>query len=136
MKKSFFLAFAIAAFVMLSTLSSFKISNPTATDQLKSKNGEAVEFTFRGRGRVLDASGAINATGKWTMDVTVTGKAFHCINTMTFRDGEIIALSNCNAVTMKGNWHILSGTGAYEGIKGNGSLMMFSYGEEWEGTIR
>ena len=126
----------MAAFVMLSTFTSFKFPHPTATKPLKFKTGESVEFIFYRPSTVLDASGAINATGKWAMNVRVTGSAFHCVNTMTFPDGVIVAVSNCNFVTMKGNWHILSGTGAYAGLEGNGSLVMYSYGEEWEGTIR
>lgn len=136
MKKGFLFAFAIAAFVMLPTLSSFKVAHPSATKLLKFKAGESVEFTFHRPSRVLDASGAINATGKWAMDVRGTGSAFHCVNTMTFPDGVIVAVSNCNSVTMKGNWHIIRGTGAYEGVDGNGSLVMYPHGEEWEGTIR
>lgn len=136
MKRGFAFVVGIVAFATLLMLSSFKIPNQISTNSPKFKVGESVDFTFHRPSRVLDAHGAIHATGKWAMSVTVTGKAFHCINTMTFPDGEIIAISNCNTVTMKGTWHVISGTGAYEGIKGNGSLVMLSYGEEWEGTVR
>ena len=70
------------------------------------------------------------------MAVTGTGSAFHCINTLTSTAGTLVAISHCNSITMEGVWQIVSGTGIYEDLKGNGSLQMLSYGEEWEGTVR
>lgn len=139
MKKVFKITCIASACGILATIFAFtypKQIEVFATKASAYKQGEAVAFTFYRPSRQLKATGAITAWGKWSMDVTTTGKAFHCINTMVFPDGTIIAKSNCNTVTMKGVWQIISGTGAYEGIDGNGSLVMLAYGEEWEGTIK
>ncbi len=99
--------------------------------------GDPIHITFnRNAGRTFTTEGAITSSGTWRMEVTTTGKAFHCINTLTSSAGTLVAISHCNNQTMNGVWQVISGTGIFEDIRGNGTLMMLSYGEEWEGTVR
>ncbi len=99
--------------------------------------GEPIHITFnRNAGRTFTTGGAITSSGTWRMEVITTGKAFHCINTLISSAGTLVAISHCNNQTMNGVWQIISGTGIFEDIRGNGTLMMLSYGEEWEGSVR
>lgn len=141
MKKSIMLLMAL----LVGTISLLSLSSFTTVNLIPIKNTslakfdqpESVQFTFnRNPLKTLQARGAINADGKWSMQVRSTGKAFHCINTMTFPGGVIVAISNCNSVTMNGVWHIISASGDYAGMEGNGSLVMGPTGELWEGSIR
>ena len=70
------------------------------------------------------ATGAINKTGTFVMPTQVLGMALHCTFILTFPDGTITIRLNCNMVTFNGQWQVLDGTGAYQNLKGNGSLIM------------
>jgi hypothetical protein len=77
-------------------------------------------------------SGALTISGPATMHVDVlnaNGTIFHCVVTLLASDGTgtIIIHQRCEVVTpypYKGRWQIVSGTGAYAHLKGNGSLTM------------
>jgi hypothetical protein len=77
-------------------------------------------------------SGALTISGPATMHVDVinaNGTVFHCVVTLIASDGSgtIIIHQECEVVTpypYKGRWQIVSGTGAYANLKGNGSLTM------------
>ena len=151
-KVSMFILALVVCITTFVTISAFTIQNSTTVSKIAtiSNPGEPVEITFNRytpaglRARTFlftDSRGTINGT--WTMAVTTTGKAFHCVNTLTYNTNSVlIALSNCNNTTMNGVWHIVSGSGYFEGISGNGSLEMFlrpngkpDY-EVWNGTIK
>ncbi len=146
MKKIFFFT-AIAFF----TLSSCKkeatltaeddslaqsLSTQSARDvQALQANSRPTEVTFILIRGALSISGAIQASGKYTMNpVKQTGQAFHCTNNLTLSDGTITALTNCYDGST-GTWRIISGTGAYANLQGNGRLVMYPGGETWTGKI-
>ncbi len=133
-----------AAFV---TFSAFNNKNPTTVSKIAkiSNPGEWVEITFIRRPNTfhfVNQSG-LDVRGTWGMNpIRRTGQAFHCVNTLTSGTSVLVATSNCNNTTMNGVWHIVSGTGIFAGMNGNGSLEMFLLPdgrpshEVWEGTIK
>ena len=54
------------------------------------------------------------------------GVRAHCVVTLTASNGTIIIDQQCQFATSppKGRWEIVSGTGAYANLNGNGSLTM------------
>jgi hypothetical protein len=74
-------------------------------------------------------SGALTISGNATMHLDCTGARCHCVVTLIASDGSgtIIIHQECEFATSypyKGRWQIVSGTGAYAHLKGNGSLTM------------
>lgn len=85
------------------------------------------------------------ATGTATMDANfnVNSKRIHCIWTLTDGTGTITLREDCvfASSTWQGRWEIVSGTGAYANLRGNGSSLMPDRGDGkfWEiltGSIR
>jgi hypothetical protein len=72
----------------------------------------------------FESSGAIETSGTESQLVRVEGLTLHCVHTLTAEEGTIVIHSQCNMLTNKGQWRVVSGTGAYAGLKGNGSLLM------------
>ena len=72
----------------------------------------------------FEASGAVDASGEESQVSLIAGLSLHCVHTLTAAEGSIVIRSQCNLVTNVGQWRIVSGTGAYAGRKGNGSLLM------------
>lgn len=70
------------------------------------------------------STGAITTTGVESQVFRVEGMSLHCVHTLTDAAGTIVISSQCNMITNVGQWRIVSGTGAYAGLKGNGSLLM------------
>ncbi|HUS02573.1 MAG TPA: hypothetical protein VMY77_12635 [Chitinophagaceae bacterium] len=141
--------FVLALFVCATAFVSFSaFSNQNSTTVSKiakiSDPGEWVEITFNRRPNTfhfVNESG-LNVIGTWVMNpIRRTGQAFHCVNTLTYGTSVLVATSNCNNTTMNGVWHIVSASGIFEGMSGNGSLEMFLLPdgrpshEVWEGTI-
>jgi hypothetical protein len=98
--------------------------------------GDLTPVTFVFAADVV-ASGAINATGTYDMPVTGAGNymAIHCIGICTFPDGTLNIRLDCEFGSVHGQWRIVSGTGAYAGINGNGSLIMTDTAEILTGNI-
>jgi len=72
----------------------------------------------------FESSGAIETSGLETQVIRIKGMSLHCMHTLTAEEGTIVIYSQCNLVTNVGQWRIVSGTGAYAGLRGNGSLLM------------
>jgi hypothetical protein len=75
-------------------------------------------------------TGALTISGDTTMhvDLNADGIRAHCVVTLIASDGSgtIIIHQQCQFATdpPEGRWQIVSGTGAYANLKGNGSLTM------------
>jgi len=87
-------------------------------------------------------SGALgNKTGRVTM-LTVFNSHFiraHCVFTFVFRDGSTIIIhEECHFATEpdRGRWEIVSGTGDYANLQGNGSSLMPDNLEIFVGSVR
>ena len=79
--------------------------------------------------------GAINASGTYIMPTEVFGMALHCTFILTLPQGTITIRMLCNMHTLNGRWTVLGGTGAYQNLKGGGSLFMPGAEEVLEGTV-
>ena len=107
--------------------------NVAESNALNSNKPTAVTFVLiKGS---LTITGAIETSGTYTMNPVVqTGHAFHCTNNLSTPQGTITALTNCYD-NSTGTWRIVSGTGAYANLQGNGTLVMYPGGETWTGKI-
>jgi hypothetical protein len=65
------------------------------------------------------------------------GTRAHCVVTLIAPDGVIIIHQECQFATSppSGRWEIVSGTGAYVNLRGNGSLTMPANQEAMTGFI-
>jgi hypothetical protein len=84
-------------------------------------------------------SGALTISGPSTMhvDLNYNGTTAHCVVTLIAPDGDIIIHQQCQFATSppSGRWEIVSGTGAYANLNGNGSLTMPPNSEAMTGVI-
>lgn len=84
-------------------------------------------------------SGALDITGdaEMTIGPKAGGKVAHCIVELTTPEGTITIRQECEFSTdpARGSWQIVEGTGAYEDLKGNGSLLMPPNTEAMTGKI-
>jgi hypothetical protein len=96
--------------------------------------------TFPNVTGTFTTSGALNISGTTTMDISlnVNGIRGHCVVVLTTPDGTITIHQECVFATNppQGRWEIVSGTGAYANLKGNGSLTMPPNTEAMTGVIR
>jgi len=73
-------------------------------------------------------TGALTISGPSTMHVGLNenGRRAHCVVTLIAPDGVIIIHQQCEFATSPpaGRWEIVSGTGAYANLRGNGPLTM------------
>ena len=84
----------------------------------------------------VELEGAINASGTYVMPTQVVGMALHCIFILDLPAGDITIRMLCNMHTLNGRWTVLSGTGAYQNLRGGGYLTMPGIEEELTGTVR
>ncbi len=87
-------------------------------------------------------SGALTISGPSTMHVELLnngtpGQPAHCVVTLLASNGTIIIDQQCQFATSppRGRWEIVSGTGAYANLNGNGSLTMPPNTEAMTGFI-
>ena len=71
------------------------------------------------------------------VDLNENGVRAHCVVTLIAPDGSIIIHQQCqfSSSPPKGRWEIVSGTGAYADLDGNGSLTMPPFTEAMTGVI-
>jgi hypothetical protein len=83
--------------------------------------------------------GALTISGTSTMDIVfnANGTSAHSVITLYAPGGTITIHQECNFAHFppKGQWQIVSGTGPYADLKGNGSLLMPSNFELMVGVI-
>ena len=97
--------------------------------------------TFPNVNGTFVATGALTISGATTMEVgpNINGARAHCVETLTASDGSgIITIHmECafNTPIPQGRWEIVSGTGAYTNLKGNGPLTMPGTSESMTGVI-
>ena len=84
-------------------------------------------------------TGALTISGDTTMHIgpNYNGTIAHCVVTLITPDGVIIIHQECQFATSPpaGRWEIVSGTGAYANLSGNGSLTMPDDEEAMTGFI-
>jgi hypothetical protein len=89
-------------------------------------SGAFPDITFTGP---FTISGAFEASGTAIMvaHLNANGMVYHCIWTRTADNGSAFVLKEeCVMATnpIKGQWQIVSGTGEYSNLRGNGSSLM------------
>ena len=146
MKRSIISISIIAACIMaFFMLSSFK-TTPSVSTSKSLTFDRAAPITFFGSitggagttyTGIVQATGGINASGTFVMPTELLGMALHCVFILTFPSGTITIRMNCNMTTLNGQWQIIDGTGAYQNLKGGGSLIMPNDTDEiLTGTLR
>ena len=88
----------------------------------------------------LTISGAFVASGTVTMEYAFNHNftIAHCLYIFVAPEGTITIREECVFATPlqgQGRWEIVSGTGDYENLRGNGSALMPGNQENWEGFI-
>jgi len=95
--------------------------------------------TFPDVAGTFTTSGALTISGPATMhvDLNRNGTIAHCVVTLIAPNGNIIIDQQCQFATSppRGRWEIVSGTGAYANLNGNGSLLMPPNTEAMTGFI-
>ena len=116
------------------------VASPTANHPTPVSIIAVFDFsTFPNVAGTFTTSGALTISGDATMDVdlNVNGTRAHCVVRLIATDGTITIHQECEFATSppKGRWEIVSGTGAYANLKGNGSLLMPPNTEAMTGVI-
>jgi hypothetical protein len=120
----------LIAFFATSWVSPVKAQKPKAvliTVPFIFAGGSFPDFVYTGP---FTISGAFEATGTAEMDANVTVYAdfsiYDCKWTLTNEDGTIKLHEKCHitASSATGIWEIVSGTGDYANLRGNGSALM------------
>ena len=85
------------------------------------------------------ASGALNISGSAEMVIGFNNNQVraHCVVVLTTPNGTITIHQECVFATNppRGRWEVVTGTGAYANLRGNGSLLMPPNTEAMEGVI-
>ena len=133
------LLFTVASFILLT---GFKRDNLVSSSKARGPVTITAVFdfsTFPDVWGTFTTSGALNISGSAEMVVGFNNnqERAHCIVTLTAPNGTITIHQQCVFTTKppKGRWEIVSGTGAYVNLKGNGSLLMPPDTEAMEGFI-
>ena len=145
MQKQFklMLLFTLGSFILLT---GFKKDNLVSSSKARNTKASPVTitavFNFSTFPDVLGtftASGALNISGSAEMVVGFNNNQVraHCVVILTAPNGTITIHQECVFATNppRGRWEIVSGTGAYANLKGNGSLLMPPDTEAMEGFI-
>lgn len=108
----------------------FKV-NETASKKVNFDKHDPVTITFNYTGRStagftgsFTVAGVPAIEGTALMAVKVVGMEFHCTNTLELPGGTITILSVCQMDTPTGIWYVEKGTGLYEKLQGEGTLIM------------
>jgi hypothetical protein len=134
----------LTALIVLSMIALFTTSwksIPTPKKQWVSITGIYDFSTFPHTTGTFTTSGALNISGYSTMDIGLNANGIrgHCVVVLTPSDGSgtITIHQECTfgPPVPKGQWHIVSGTGAYTNLRGNGSLLMPPQTEAMTGVI-
>ena len=133
MKQNKFFSVAITllliAFFTTSWVSPTQAQKPTPvsiTVPFEFTGGEFPIFTFTGP---FTISGAFEASGTAIMvaQLNTNAMVYHCIWTLTADNGGTFILHEycqMGSTPVKGRWEIVSGTGIYANLRGNGSSLM------------
>src|SRR5438067_6908014 len=131
------IALCMVAFFTMGSAPSASASTPTPVPVTITAT-----FDFAGFPNVtgtFTTSGALTISGPATMhvDLNYNGTRAHCVVTLIAPLGNIIIDQECQFATRppSGRWEIVSGTGAYANLNGNGSLTMPPNSEAMTGVI-
>ena len=140
MKQNKFFSVAIALLLIAFFTTSWVFPTPAATKTpiIINSQYEFNSYPFPG---TFYTHGALEIEGTVTMEVDFNANrtTAHCLYTFVAPLGTFIIREECVFATPlqgQGRWEIVSGTGAYTNLKGNGSALMPGNQENWVGFIR
>jgi len=83
-------------------------------------------------------SGAMHISGASTMQVhpNADGTKAHCHVLLKAPDGTITIHQDCDLTNNFGRWYVIGGTGAYEDLRGYGTLTMPPNTEDMKGLFQ
>jgi hypothetical protein len=129
------IALCVMAFFTMASVPSASASTPTPV----TITGTYDFSTFPDVTGTFTTTGALTISGDTTMHIgpNYNGTIAHCVVTLIAPDGVIIIHQECQFATSPpaGRWEIVSGTGAYANLRGNGSLTMPEDEEAMTGFI-
>ena len=131
------IALCMVAFFTMGSVPSASAGTPTPV----TITGVFDFSTFPNLSGTFTTTGALTISGPATMhiDPIVPGVVAHCVVTLIPSDnsGTIVIDQECHFATSPpaGRWEIVSGTGAYANLNGNGSLTMPPNTEAMTGYI-
>ncbi len=129
------IALCTIAFFTMASVPSGSASTPTPV----TITGTYDFSTFPDVTGTFITSGALTISGDTTMHIgpNHNGTIAHCVVTLIAPDGVIIIHQECQFATRPpmGRWEIVSGTGAYTNLRGNGSLTMPDDEEAMTGVV-
>jgi hypothetical protein len=141
MKRNKFLYATIGLLLIAFSTSSWVIKPPVNSPAAVTITGTYDFSTYPNVTGTFVTTGALNISGTSTMDISqnVNDVIAHCVVTLTPYDGSgtITIHQECVFMTPipRGSWQIVSGTGAYSNLKGNGSTTMPPNQEAMTGFI-
>ena len=140
MKQNKFLLATIAlVFIAFTTTSWVRPPTPAAKPTAVTITGVYDFSTFPFVWGTFTTSGALTISGTTSMlgVPNKNGKIFHCEIVLYATDGTITIHQECQTATSpwKGRWEIVSGTGAYANLRGNGLVLMPPNTEAMTGVI-
>src|SRR5881394_2956174 len=123
-KRSLVIMLCVVAFFTMGSVPSASATTPTPVTITA-----VYDFsTFPDVTGTFTTTGALTISGPSTMHVGLNenGRRAHCVVTLIAPDGVIIIHQQCEFATSPpaGRWEIVSGTGAYANLRGNGPLTM------------
>jgi hypothetical protein len=137
------LLFTVASFILFT---GFKRDNPVSSSIDRNAKRTPVTIigvydfsTFPNVWGTFTTSGALTISGTTSMDIgfNSNGSSARCVVVLYATDGIITIHQECQVVTSpwKGRWEIVSGTGAYANLRGNGLVLMPPNTEAMTGVI-
>ena len=141
MKQNKFFSAAIALLLIAFFTTSWVPSPPTSEQKTPITINSVYDFSSYPFPGTFYTHGALEISGTVTMVVEFNsnGNRVHCEYTFVAPQGTFIIHEECIYSTPlqgQGRWEIVSGTGAYTDLKGNGSALMPGNEENWVGFIR
>src|SRR5215204_5183372 len=124
----FVLSAAFSFFIVFTTTSFSPEVKPLIKTQSQSSQ-TPISIDLLGDG-TFTASGGLNLNGLYMMDVQLNGQSrigsIQCTVILypANSSSTISMIMHCQFATSTGQWKIVSGTGNYSNLKGNGSLVM------------
>ena len=139
-QNKFFPAAIALCMVAFSTIGPMPSASATTPTPVPVSITAVFDFsTFPNVSGTFTTTGALTISGSATMSVGLNfnGTIAHCVVTLIAPNGTIIIDQECQFATSppKGRWEIVSGTGAYANLNGNGSLTMPPNTEAMTGYI-
>ena len=139
MKQNKFFSAAIALLLIAFFTTSWVFPTP-APKKTPITINSAYDFSSYPYPGTFYTHGALEIAGTVTMEVNanINSTRLHCLYTFVAPEGTLIIREECVFATPlkgQGRWEIVSGTGAYANLRGNGSALMPGNQENWEGVI-